>query len=32
VGEQGVDWHYAGLGQFVFVREQDAVMFVLRWS
>ena len=25
------DWHYAGLGQFAFVREQDAVMFALRW-
>lgn len=32
VGEQGVDWWYAGLGQFVFGQEQDRTMFALRWA
>ena len=32
VGEQGVDWWYADLGQFVFGREQDAVLFTLKWA
>jgi len=32
VGEQGVDWWYLRGGQFVFVREQDRTMFILKWS
>jgi hypothetical protein len=32
VGEQPVDWWYQGRGHFVFKREQDRTMFVLRWG
>jgi hypothetical protein len=31
IGQQGQDWDYLGIGQFDFAREQDAVMFALRW-
>jgi hypothetical protein len=31
-GQQQLTWYYVGEGVFNFAREEDAVLFTLRWS
>ena len=31
-GSEGGCWHYCSEGVFVFVREEDCAMFLLRWN